>query len=233
MKKLIFCIMASGMAAFCTLQSFAGIYKIKVTDFESVNLRIPADVIWSESGSATCILECSAEAEEKIEIVSEGQTLVIKKRGGNSVFESDFKGKIKITLAGKKLDRVDINGSGDFEMKNPSGTEKFEYNINGSGNLKADVKSNTCSGTINGSGDVTIKGTASKFDLDINGSGEVNALDFVCGSVEIEIAGSGDAKVNATENLDIKIAGSGDVSYRGNPKSVRQKVAGSGEIIKI
>jgi hypothetical protein len=213
--------------------SKADVFKMNVTDYESVNLKVPADVVWTDTDSPTCVVECSAETEKKIEVLMDGNTLVIKSREKNWGWDNWENSKIKITLTGKKLRRIQINGSGDFKMESFNDSEDFEYTINGSGDLKAKVNATQCSGTINGSGDVVISGKAKSYDLDINGSGDVKALDFECGTVEIEIAGSGDAQVHATESLKVKIAGSGDVTYKGDPKNLQQKVAGSGELRKI
>lgn len=216
-----------------SFQLKADVFKKSIADFEAVNLKLPANVVWTDSDSPTFVMECKPETEQKIEVLSEGNTLVIKAKE-KTVYWDTWKGeKITIKLSSKKLSRIHINGSGDFEMKSAGKTENFEYKINGSGDLKALVQAARCSGTINGSGDVSISGKAKSFDLDINGSGDVKATDFECESVEIDIAGSGDAKVWATESLNVKIAGSGDVSYKGNPKNLRQKVAGTGDLIKL
>lgn len=212
--------------------SKAEIFKMNVSEFESVNLKVPADVVWTDA-PATCVVECSAETEKKIEVVMDGNTLIIKSRERSWNWDNWGKETIKIKLSSQKLSRIQINGSGDFAMKSPNDSPNFEYTINGSGDLKAIVNAEKCSGSINGSGDVEIRGKAKTYDLDINGSGDVKALDFEVGAVEIEIAGSGDAQVFATESLEVSIAGSGDVSYKGDPKKLKQKVAGSGELRKI
>ena len=49
--------------------------------------------------------------------------------------------------------------------------------------------------------------------------------------VEVNIAGSGDVAVNASELLKVGIAGSGSVSYLGNPR-LESEIAGSGAITR-
>ena len=215
----------------CSDSAMADIFKMNVTDFDAVSLKIPADVEWIDSNSPSCILECTADQEKKIEIAMDGNTLVIKSKGNNwGEWNSD---KIKVKISSSHLKKVGINGSGDFVMKSPNDSPDFEYSINGSGGLKAMVGSKSCKGTINGSGDVTINGKSDAFELTIHGSGDVKAVGFECVKVDVNIAGSGDAQVFATESLHIKIAGSGDVQYKGEPKNLTQKIAGSGELRKI
>lgn len=234
MKKLIGVLFGALILMSCSCSANADVFKINIDDFEEVSLRIPAEVEWVDEDMASCVLQCSAANQKLIEIVMEGKTLVIKSKEKN--WNSwNLKGgdKIFIRITSSMLKKVKINGSGDFKMKSANGSADFEYEINGSGDLLARVIAENCKGTINGSGDVLIAGKAVSFQLEIHGSGDVKAQDLVCESVTVDIAGSGDAQVNATENLVVKIAGSGDVQYKGNPKKLTQKVAGSGELRKI
>jgi hypothetical protein len=82
---------------------------------------------------------------------------------------------------------------------------------------------------ISGSGDVSPAGTAAALSVDIAGSGRYHGEDLVVATATIDVAGSGDAVVNATDELDIDVAGSGNVEYIGNP-TVAQSVSGSGEV---
>lgn len=229
MKKnlILSLVLVSGLS----LSSFAENFTRKISAFTGVELKIPADVVWT-NGTVDFSMTCSPEIESRIEVLNEGNTLVIKSKPGSWNWNMGKDG-IQIKISSAMLSNIRIDGSGDFVMKSVSNTPSFTYKINGSGDLKAHVVTGECEGEINGSGDVEMKGTASSYDLDINGSGDVKAAGFECKSVKVEIAGSGDAAVFASESLEVKIAGSGDVQYAGNPKNLRQKVAGSGELRKL
>lgn len=231
--KTSFFLICLSIGLSCSENMKADIFKMNVSDFNAVSLKIPADVVWTDTDMASCVVECTKDQESKIEVVMEDKTLIIKSKGNNWGDWDSNNGKITIKLSSRQLKKVAIHGSGDFEMRSPNDDPEFEYSIHGSGDLRAKVQAEKCEGTINGSGDVSITGKSNQFDLSINGSGDVKALDFACKSVTVHIAGSGDAKVNATESLSVKIAGSGDVQYSGDPKKVNQKVAGSGELRKI
>ena len=60
-------------------------------------------------------------------------------------------------------------------------------------------------------------------------AGAIVGIDAVAVTVEVNIAGSGDVAVNASELLKVGIAGSGSVSYLGNPR-LESEIAGSGAI---
>ena len=86
--------------------------------------------------------------------------------------------------------------------------------------------------SIAGSGDINLGGTANELDASIAGSGTVKADRLKAKSVVLNIAGSGDATVWATDTMKLSIAGSGDVKYWGDAK-VTQSVAGSGSIKRL
>ncbi|HQV37276.1 MAG TPA: DUF2807 domain-containing protein, partial [Flavobacterium sp.] len=65
------------------------------------------------------------------------------------------------------------------------------------------------------------------------GSGDIKAFELVSENAKVNVSGSGDIKVNCTEFIEARVAGSGDIEYKGNPKKVDTKVAGSGTIKMI
>jgi hypothetical protein len=72
-----------------------------------------------------------------------------------------------------------------------------------------------------GSGNIEITGKAKSQEVTINGSAKYSAKDFETNDTIVKINGSGNAHVNAIDNLEITIFGSGNVKYEGNP-SVQQ-----------
>ena len=89
------------------------------------------------------------------------------------------------------------------------------------------------SGTILGSGNITATGTVQNLSASIKGSGNLNLQSVQARAARVSIAGSGDATVNASDELSASIAGSGDIRYAGDPPRVEKNVAGSGSIRKI
>lgn len=231
MKKILiptFIVFAS--LVFSTAQ--ATIFPISVTDFEEVNLKVPANVVWSDDDNPAAEMECNQETKDQLEFIQEGKSLTIKWKS-NLFTWKDKSRRLVIKLQSSSLRKVIINGSGGFAMKNTNDSESFEYSINGSGELIAMISAKDCKGTINGSGNLNIGGKVEVFTPSINGSGDVLAFGLKAQSVEVAITGSGDAEVFVTDNLKVRITGSGDVKYKGEPKKIDQKVTGSGSIKKV
>jgi Putative auto-transporter adhesin, head GIN domain len=102
--------------------------------------------------------------------------------------------------------------------------------VHGSSNLRlGNVDIPEFSIEISGSGDVEAAGKVDRLIASIEGSGDASLQGLEARTATVSIQGSGDAKVNVTDNLDVSVQGSGDVSYLGSP-DVRQNIQGSGDV---
>lgn len=86
---------------------------------------------------------------------------------------------------------------------------------------------------IRGSGSVTASGTAERVELEISGSGEAKLKALSSHSTQVDIRGSGDAQVTARQTADVSISGSGDVELFGSPVLRRSEIRGSGRITQL
>ena len=98
---------------------------------------------------------------------------------------------IVFKLTVKKLDELDISGSG-----------------------KADVKrldQDRLQVRISGSGDVSGQGTANDLDLRISGSGSYRGEALKSKQATVGVSGSGNALISASETLHANVSGSGTI----------------------
>ena len=77
---------------------------------------------------------------------------------------------------------------------------------------------------------MSASGKAARLGLSIAGSGDLRARELAADDVDISIAGSGNADVQAAKTLAVAIAGSGDVQYSGAATLAKSRIAGSGTI---
>lgn len=122
---------------------------------------------------------------------------------------------------------TEVNGNGVF-----SGADEVKIKIAGSGKVKLDVNTPITQVEVAGSGDVMMGGQTREHIIKIAGSGDIKSENLLAEKVKVKLAGSGNVRVHAADELDISIAGSGDVFYLGNP-SVKQSIAGGGRIKRI
>jgi len=142
------------------------------------------------------------------------------------------KNELKIEATLTSLQRISLIGSADVSTQDTfNNIDVLALNIEGSGNIDLKLGDNIEKiGTqILGSGDITLSGKTADSSIDIDGSGKINYFDLITNSSTINILGSGDCDITATEMLDVKIAGSGDLCYKGSP-AITSKVTGSGKL---
>jgi hypothetical protein len=157
-------------------------------------------------------------------------TLVVRTKEG---YDLSSDNKIVITVTTDKLQEVEVDGTGDVNGNGKfSGSDHLKISVAGSGNVTLDVNTREIESSIAGTGNITLSGETKNSKIEIAGVGNYKAEDLMSESVEVHIAGSGNARVYAETSLGVDIAGSGDVFYKGNA-SIKQSVAGSGRISKI
>ena len=141
--------------------------------------------------------------------------------------------KIKVTVTTDKLSEVEVAGSGNVRGEGKfTGSDHLKISIAGTGDITLEVNTPEIDSHIAGTGNITLSGETKDSKIEIAGMGDYDAEKLLSESVEIHVAGSGNAKVHAENNLDIHIAGSGNVDYSGNA-AVKQDIAGSGKINKV
>jgi hypothetical protein len=138
---------------------------------------------------------------------------------------------IKVWVTTRSLEGLSIAGSGTIVTETPVTAEKFATSIAGSGDIHANVNAQTVDASIAGSGDVVLTGTAKLTSVSVAGSGDVRAIDLATQTATVDIAGSGNCEIDATEQITGNIMGSGSIYYKGEPK-VSRSIMGSGDIRK-
>lgn len=200
-------------------------------DYDEIKLQgyFDVDLVAGKEG------QISVQAEENllpyIKVEVEGNILKIYQEKGKNLQPSKGS-KILLTVPFENINVVNLSGSGDINTKNQIKTDKFEVTLSGSGDLNIDVDAIEVEAKLSGSGDVRLKGKSDKLVAKISGSGDISANDLSSKDVDAGISGSGNIKINCSENLNARVSGSGDIFYSGEPKSKYTKVSGSGAIKK-
>lgn len=187
------------------------------------------DLVSGKEGNISISGEENMIEHLKVEVVQ--QTLKIYVEKGKNLRPTKGK-KLLVTVPFESLDAVSLSGSGDVNTKNTIKTKQFEARLTGSGDVKFDVDAVAVTATLTGSGDLVLKGKTQSLECNITGSGDLNADNLSSNDVVVSLSGSGDCKVNCSNNLQARVSGSGDITYKGDPKKKDTKVSGSGTISK-
>ncbi|WP_298732169.1 head GIN domain-containing protein [uncultured Chitinophaga sp.] len=200
-----------------------------VDAFSELSVRGSMDVYLTQGPSKAAVIEAEDNLIPYIEFDRDGDKLIIRERRNTNIRATRA---IKIYLTTPELESIGLAGSGNIKLENKfSNNTHMKLNVSGSGNLSGAINSPEVDANIAGSGNITVEGESRDLEVDIAGSGNFRGQQLLSEKAEVTIAGSGDASVHASVNLEAKIAGSGDVHYKGSPQ-VNSKIAGSGSVKK-
>jgi hypothetical protein len=203
--------------------------------FTGIRLYLPANVSLTPGKNREVRIQAPKEVlDDLITEVHDGVWTISTRNRLNS-FSDWFHGEddIKLFITAPLIYRVELSSSGSVHTTAPfetKGTVVLE--VSGSGDIDYQGRSETLLCTVSGSGNIRVRGQAPVLDANISGSGSMELLDLNAEKAEVDISGSGDCKVNATETLDVEISGSGEVRYKGEPR-LRSKIWGSGDVLPL
>ena len=142
-----------------------------------------------------------------------------------------YRSEITITVPVEEISGITFSGSGDILSKTTLNATNFNVKLSGSGDVDIDVNATKITASLSGSGDINITGKTKELEAKVVGSGDIDCGKLVSENATVAVSGSGDLKVNCTNNLEAKVAGSGTIKYKNKPATMNKTVAGSGEII--
>lgn len=203
----------------------------KLNDFSKVNITHAFNVIYKINPDSAGFVRVYGE-ENILDIMS-----VKSEKGMLSVQLSGLRdpefGVILIHMYSSKLESVNNEGSGTFEIQTPIEATEIKLSILGSGQLKTEeITCGSLSATVGGSGDLLIKGKTGFASMNVQGSGEIRALDLKVETMDAVITGSGVIRCEVEKELKAVITGSGRIYYNGKPE-LKTRMVGSGQIIPL
>ncbi|MBK6829994.1 MAG: DUF2807 domain-containing protein [Flavobacteriales bacterium] len=198
---------------------------LAVEPFHGIEVNGSMDVEIVTADVQAVEVEAQANIAELLTTVVKNGTWIVST---SKSYSTDKPFTIRIRVP--SMDLVHINGSGDVKSTDIFEAEKVDLAISGSGGIQFAVKATSVRAAIDGSGDIRMTGSCSKLSAAIAGSGDVKASELVTADLSVDIAGSGDVSANASGAVNVAIAGSGDVVLMKKPASIKESIAGSGEV---
>ena len=159
--------------------------------------------------------------------VKEGKLRIKVKKNTNLKFTKNF----TITVPYNEINLVGLSGSGDITNSGTINADDFKISLSGSGDIDLNTEATKIKTSIAGSGNIKLNGNSNTLTCSVAGSGSIKAFDLKTNSIAVSLSGSGNVKTTVSEKIKVRIAGSGSVYYKGNPKKIDSKSAGSGSVI--
>ena len=201
----------------------------QVSSFSELNISSVGDVFISQGDKESVSITGDSSAQEHIEVVNEGNALVIRPKNERK----NFPGEITINVTIKNISKLKISGIGKVKTETPLNLEELECKISSMGNLSLELNCQKFAANISSIGNCKLKGKAETADIALSGMGNFRALDFEVGKLNARMSGMGNAEVYATEEITVNASGMGNLDYKGNPKLENIKTSGMGNVKKI
>jgi len=195
--------------------------------FSKIRVRSFAHIELSQGETESVVIEALASSQNLIKTEVQGDTLVLSYTWQAYLWPRKFNAYIKV----KNLEGIYFEGAGDLKAE-PIKAQNVQIRISGSGKVEAELEANDVDIMISGAGSVMLVGSTQKQGIHISGAGSVNAEGFKSMECDVNISGSGSAKVNAATKLDVVVSGSGSVAYTGSPQ-VNQQIMGIGRVYSL
>ena len=238
MKTSILALTAISMLAFSSCKKEKWPYAVKangniaeetriLSDFEDVAFDIPGNLYITLDPtikSPEITIKTSDNLFERIDTKVKNGTLTIETNKCIRKLK-DFDAYLTV----KDLEDVSINGSGNIYGVGSLDVDILSFPISGSGNVQFTAHTVETSILISGSGSITAAGATEDIVMDVSGSGNIKGFDMEAQNAYINISGSGNCEVYATEYMDVNISGSGNVDYKGSPR-IDISTSGSGSL---
>lgn len=204
--------------------------------FITENRTVPAFTEIESDGDFTVTIK--EEAVQQVQLYGEDNILpyIITRVQGNRlrIFYNDYKKKfddngIIIHISIPKLENVSMAGSGIISSDGTISGNAITTVLTGSGKIQMTLDMLETNTVLSGSGSIALHGISDNAQHIISGSGKIHAVDLESKDVTVNITGSGNCEVHATEQLHVHITGSGDVLYAGSPL-IESSITGSGSV---
>ncbi len=203
-----------------------------VGDYDAVALAgwFDVELVAGDEGELT--LKGESNLLEYIKTEVKNGKLIVKVEKGVNLKPSNWNSGIYITVPVEAINSVTLSGSGDIVGKTTLKSDNFDTRISGSGDITLAIEAENVEATLSGSGDINLEGRATNLDIQVSGSGDIKAYELEAEFATVQVSGSADVKVTVNQSIDARVSGSGDISYRGNPKKIKSKSSGAGDISK-
>jgi hypothetical protein len=84
--------------------------------------------------------------------------------------------------------------------------------------------------SLSGTGAIDLSGTTGTLQAIVDGTGQLSAKGLIAKAVSIEVTGTGQASVHATDSLQATVTGTGAIDVHGHPPHIKKNVSGVGAI---
>lgn len=168
---------------------------------DRLQVDAPADIVFTQGPTAKLTIQGPPSMVDHLS-VRDGRIFL-----DDEVYEGR---RLKIVMTAPKIRRFDLSGSQNLVVE--------------------DYAQDRLALDISGDARVSAKGRAPLVVLDIAGSGDADLADLVMDDAQIDISGSGTAKLGPKKSARVDVSGDGEVTLTAKPVKLTTDISGSGRV---
>lgn len=195
-------------------------------DFKGVIFNHVGDLFLTQGNDYSVSITGPDNVIELTKTDIENEYLII---GTDNCFNGDYDIKVEITAPEYQL--ISLYGVGKIKTVNPIEGDLLEVEISGIGEVEAEIYIDSLYTLASGTATIRYEGEVINHQFASAGEFTLNAFPLLTSETSLNISGTGDSQVSASDQLNIIISGAGNVFYKGNP-DIDSTILGVGEIIE-
>ena len=208
---------------FASMSTKAGEFEVKLDDFTELKARgnFKVTLKKGDENVARVINNDPDVDDEKFEFEVEGSVLELKIKG-DIAQERDA----EVIITYKTLHSIESYRACWLIVENVLEGDAINLHVDTGGKIKAAVNTKNLTCKIFSGGSIRVKGKADFAEYNISAGGTIGAIDVDCPNTLAKVKAGGEVICTANDKLEIKITTGGKVSYKGDPKEMKEKVFG-------
>lgn len=202
---------------------------VSIGSFSKIQVSDAVNVVLKKGTSTKCLVEADATTIEQINVQTNNDKLIIKRKEGTKIKES----KITVYVTYVNIDEIIASGASNI-TSDVITSDKLLISFSGASKGKLEVGTEWTSLVCSGASNVDIKGKTQKLNLKCSGASSVNTLSLMAENVISDISGASSAKLNASKQLIIDASGASSVKYKTNGTlQVQKNISGASSVNEI
>lgn len=200
-----------------------------VKSFDKVEIAGPIKLILRQDSSYKVQISADSNLVDHITAKVSGGTLKLE------LDTADYCGKDSIIIRAGFKDLKSLKAKSPSEISNTGklNLQDVKFILNGSTALDLNINAGKVVTEIDGTSKIRLAGQAGTHQFKSNGAIDLEAFDFTVGIYNLDIKGVGKANINVLNDLTVKTSGTTTISYKGNPKNVKEDKSGANHLKKV
>ncbi|GJM61934.1 head GIN domain-containing protein [Persicobacter diffluens] len=226
MTRILFTLILSLSIFFAQAQS----QNFEIGNFKYLEVGGPFKIYFTSGPEYAIKIDASDKTMEKIEVESDGDVLSISINNKGSWKNW---GEPTIYLQAPTLHGIELGGACQFYTKNVLNSTHLALEVSGACEFKGELIVQKLVSETSGASRMYLVGKSESATFEVSGASSMNAEDFICKSVVVDLSGASNAKINGSEKIMAEASGASTLRYKGDAPSIIVESSGSSTVKKL